>query len=319
MPERYLGIDLGGTKIAAVVADEKGSVLFRERRPTRPGRGVEAVVDEMVAMASIVAGNAGIAAAEARALGVSFGGPIDSRRGIVYSPANLPGWDAIPLLEMLEARLPDLPIVLDNDANAAALAEWRFGAGRGFDHVLYMTMGTGIGGGIVSDGRLVRGSRDAAGEVGHMCLVHDGPVCGCGKRGCLEAFCSGPAIARRAVEKLRAGASRHGLAEGVPLTELRTEHLVAAAREGNPFALEHLRETAYYMAWGIGNALNLLNPEVVILGTVATAAGDLFLDDVRGYLPLFAMPRAAADARIVPAELGETVGDYAAIALAMGV
>jgi glucokinase len=274
----------------------------------------------MSEMVRSVAESQGIRPEDAAGLGVSFGGPLDARRGIVYSPANLPGWDAIPLTQLLSEAFPSLPIVMDNDANAAALAEWHFGAGRGYQNVLYITMGTGVGGGIIADGRLVRGGCDASGEIGHICLVPDGPPCGCGKRGCLEAFCSGPAIARRAREKLRAGMDGGDLLDTMGLTveELKTEHLVEAARRGNVFALDHLRDTAYYMGWGIANALNLLNSEVVVLGTVATAAGDLFLRPLREYMRLFAMTRTAQAARVVPAQLGELVGDYAAIALVVG-
>jgi glucokinase len=320
MPPRdahLLGLDVGGTKLSAVVADAEGRILATERRPTRSERGVRPIVDDAVAMLRGVAARAGVRWEDARGLGVSFGGPLDATRGIVYSPANLPGWDAVPLLDLLEEAFPGVRIVMDNDANAAAAAEWRFGAARGFANVLYVTMGTGIGGGVIADGRLVRGANGAAGEIGHICLVPDGPTCGCGRRGCLEALCSGPAIARRAREKLAAGMDGGDLlrAANVPPDELRTEHLLDAARRGNAFAVEHFQETAYFMAWGVGAALNLLNPEIVVLGTVATAAGELFLAPLRQHVRRFAMARSADAVRIVPAALGDQVGDYAAISL----
>jgi len=311
-----VGIDIGGTKLAVVLADGEGNLLLKEKVPTRAERGVEPIVADVIALVEKVMARGGVGWHKVGGIGVSFGGPLDSKRGIVYSPANLPGWDAIPLLAILQNAFPHTPILMDNDANAAAVAEWRFGAARGCDNVLYMTMGTGIGGGVIADGRLLRGACDAVGEIGHLCLVPDGPPCGCGRRGCLEAFCSGPAIARRAKEKLRAGIPPGDLLDAVPLEALRTEDLLDAARRGNRFALEHFRDTAYFLAWGISHAINLLNPEVIVLGTVATAAGEFFLESVREYVRLFAMSRSADAVRILPAALGDLVGDYAAIALA---
>ena len=313
----YLGLDVGGTKLAAVVADEHGAILHKERRPTDSARGPDPIITDLIGMVNAVASKAGIAPQDTKGLGVSFGGLFDTRNGVSGSVPNLPGWEGVPLRRKLESAFPNVRIEIDNDANATALAEWRFGAGRGFNHVLYLTMGTGIGGGIVSDGRLIRGANDSAGEIGHTCLVPDGPPCGCGKRGCLEAFCSGPSIARRAQEKLRAGMSGGDLLDhaGVALNELRTEHLLDGAQRGNRFCLDHFRETARYMGWGIANAVSLLNPEVVVLGTVATAAGDLFLEPLREEVRRFAVDRSGQLAQILPAALGDRVGDIAAIAL----
>ncbi|MEO2006289.1 MAG: ROK family protein [Candidatus Poribacteria bacterium] len=315
-----LGVDVGGTKIAAVVAERGGAILSKVRRPTPAALGPTGIVAEITDMLAEVCATAGVSMADSAALGVSFGGPYDQVRGVVRDIPNLPDWGGVRLHELLSAALPSLPIAIDNDANAAALAEWRFGAGQGCDHMLYLTMGTGIGGGIVSDGRLYRGLRNAAGEVGHTVLVPGGAQCGCGHRGCLEAYTSGPAIARRAVEKIEAGDGgdfSSVLADaGVALADLRTELIVEAARGGSAFAVAHLEDTAFYMGWGIANAVSILAPELVVLGTVATAAGDMFMEPLRRHVVDLAMPGIGEATRVEPAALGDLVGDYAAVALA---
>lgn len=310
--KHLLGIDIGGTKISVVLADENGNFIDQRRFPTLSERGPRVIVDEILEKGrSLIE----VHGAEVGGVGVSFGGPFDPEKGILESPANLPGWKGFPLREAFQEAFPDIPVVVENDANAAALAEWHFGVGRGYHHLLYVTMGTGIGAGLIIDGRLLRGADHLAGEIGHMCLFPHGPLCGCGRRGCLEALCSGPAIARRAREKLQAGVEAGDLLDSVSLENLRTEDLLSAARRGNAFALEHFRETAYFLGWGLSLAVNLLNPQLIIVGTVATAAGELFFRPLREYVRLFAMKRLAESVRIVPAGLGDRVGDYAALAL----
>ena len=260
---------------------------------------------------------AGLEQGAISAIGVSCGGPLDTKTGIVYSPPNLPGWDALPLKTKLESEF-QVPVTIENDANASALAEYRFGGGRGYNAVLYMTMSTGIGGGIVIDGHIYRGANDSAGEVGHQILLPNGPLCGCGKRGCLEALCSGPAIARRAQAAIRAqrtaATTLLNLAGG-HIEDVKSEHVLAAARTGDTLSLQLINETAYYMGWGIANVVNILNPDIVLLGTIAIAAGDLLLNPIRKTVSEFAMSRPAEAVEIAPAQLGEALGDLAAIAL----
>jgi len=315
-----LGLDVGGTKIAAVVADGSGDIVAKIRRPTPAALGPDGIVPAMVDMLDEAATTAGIRVRDALALGVSFGGPYDVVGGVVRDIPNLPNWGGTPLHRLLSEALPDTAVGIDNDANAAALAEWRYGAAKGAEHMLFLTMGTGIGGGIVSDGRLYRGQKNTGGEVGHTVLDPDGPACGCGNRGCVEAYASGPAIARRAREKLRAGEgpafSARLASAGVALDDLRAELVVEAARDGDEFALAHLDDTTYYMGWGIANAISVFAPEVVVIGTVATAAGDLFLDPLRRHVDAMVMPGMRGGTRIEPAGLGDLVGDYAAVALA---
>ena len=255
------------------------------------------------------------------AIGVSCGGPLDTKTGVIYSPPNLPGWDALPLKAQLESEF-QIPVTIENDANASALAEFRFGGGRGYGAVLYMTMSTGIGGGIVIDGQIYHGANDSAGEVGHQILLPDGPRCGCGKRGCLEALCSGPAIARRAQAAIQAQRAE-GKASATTLLNLagghiedvKSEYVLAAAQTGDALALQLVDETAYYMGWGIANLVNILNPDIVLLGTIAIAAGDLLINPIRKTVSEFAMTRPAEAVKIEPAQLGDALGDLAAIAL----
>ncbi len=313
---QYLvGHDIGGTKLAVVIADWDGNILHKIRRPTEAERGPEAVVATLVDMSREVMARTSVNPADVAGVGVSCGGPLDTETGVVYAPPNLPGWDEVPLKEWLERAL-SLPAFVENDANASALAEWSFGAGRGFRHMVYMTMSTGIGGGIILDGRLYRGPNDTAGEVGHMTIVEDGPYCGCGKRGCLESLCSGPAIARRAREKARTtpGSLMVSLWDG-DLERITSETVMEAARRNDPAAREIVDETARYMAVGLGNIVNILNPEIIVIGTILVKARDLLLEPIRSYLQSETWSRVYDTVRVVPAGLGDTVGDLAAIAV----
>ena len=310
-----IGIDIGGTKIAAVVADNKGNILSKVRKPTLADKGPEYAIQLIFEIVYEAIINADLELRDFSAIGVSCGGPLDTKTGVVYSPPNLPGWDALPLKQRLENEF-NLSVKIENDANACALAEYKLGGGKGYNAVLYMTMSTGIGGGIVIDGKIYHGANDSAGEVGHQILLPDGPQCGCGKRGCLEALCSGPAIARRARNQIKNDSNTailklvNGNVESV-----RSEHVLTAAFQGDELALRLVEETAYYMGWGIANLVNILNPDIVLLGTIAIAAGDLLLDPIRKTVSSLAMTRPAEIVEIRQAQLGESLGDYAAISL----
>ena len=326
MKNHVVGIDIGGTKLATVVADSTGHILSKVRKPTLAERGPEYAIQSLFEMVRETVELASVEPSAVSAIGVSCGGPLDTKTGVVYSPPNLPGWDALPLKARLESEF-QMPVTIENDANASALAEYRFGGGRGYNALLYMTMSTGIGGGIVIDGHIYRGANDSAGEVGHQILLPDGPLCGCGKRGCLEALCSGPAIARRAQAAIHAQIREPQITDaktsvttllnlaGGYIEDVKSEHVLAAARTGDALSLQLINETAYYMGWGIANLVNILNPDIVLLGTIAIAAGDLLLNPIRKTVSGFAMQRPAAAVKIAPAQLGETLGDLAAIAL----
>ena len=257
----------------------------------------------------------GVAPSALAAVGVSAPGPLDGERGVVEGPPNLPGWDSVPLGVIFAAVL-DRPVRLENDANAAALAEWRFGAGRGLAHLVYLTMSTGVGAGLVLGGRLHRGAGGQAGEIGHAPIEWDGEPCACGQRGCLEAYVGGAAWTRR----LRAATpdtSRVALLAG-GRAQVRPEHVLAAAREGDAFAGAELARFNEYLARGIVLVGFALAPEAVILGTIPTAAGeDLCLGPVREIVARRLWPGLARTLRILPSALGEDLGAYAGLAVAL--
>ncbi len=199
-----LAIDIGGTKLAAGIVDTEGRILARGEVPTLAAEGLEPVLGRIAGLGRDLLSRPEVADVSVHRVGVGCAGPVDLKAGIVFNPPNLPGWTRVPLMDRLRHEL-DLPVVLENDANAAALGEFRYGAGRGARSIVYMTVSTGIGGGIILDGKIWHGLKDAAGEIGHMTVCPDGPVCGCGNRGCLEAMSSGTSIARRAREMLAAG------------------------------------------------------------------------------------------------------------------
>lgn len=295
-----LGLDIGGTKSAAVVGDADGTILARRAAPTLPGDWQEAVALQIALLRGVCA-DANIKIADCSALGVSCGGPLDSKTGIVYAPPNLPGWTEVPLRDVLQAEL-GLPTVIENDANATALAERLWGAGQGCDNMAFLTMGTGIGAGLILDGKLYRGRCDLAGEIGHCTLLPDGPLCPCGKRGCLEALASGTAIGRMGRERF-----------GEP--DMTAEIVCACARTGDPIALDILAEAARWMGIGLANLLHTLNLERIVLGTLAVHAGDLLLEPIRQSAQSHCWPRVWNGVSIVPAALGDRAQDLAALAV----
>lgn len=306
-----VGVDIGGTKVACVLADQEGHILARRWQPTRTREGWQAVVQQLFEMTEQVM--EGVPCQQVRGIGISCGGPLDSQKGVVYSPPNLPGWDAVPIKQVFEERF-GLPTRLENDANATALAEYRFGAGRGTRNMVFLTWGTGIGSGLILDGRLYRGTNDLAGEIGHTTVLLDGPPCSCGKRGCLEALASGPAIARRAKE-LAQESSESLVWQMASPGEVTAQHIVDAATAGDTFARFVLAEAGTYMGIGIANVAQVLNPERVVLGTIAVKAGDLVLEPLRRALRVHAWDRVRQVLEVVPAQLGDRAQDLAAVCL----
>lgn len=311
-----LGIDIGGTKCAASLGTAEGTIAARREVRTRAAEGPDAVISDLLEAARGLLDESGTALDDIAGIGISCGGPLDTRTGVVYSPPNLPGWEAVPLRDRFAEALPGPQVVLENDANATALAEWRWGAGRGAMNLAFLTMGTGIGGGLILDGRLYRGANDLAGEVGHQTILINGPECQCGKRGCLEALASGPAIARLARESLDYGRGRLLVekAGGKP-DQITAQVVIEAAREGDSLALRILEEAGTYMGIGLANLIQIVNPERIVLGTIAVHAGDLILHPIRRAVRDFAWRRSAEVCEVVPAALGDRAQDLAAIAL----
>ena len=297
-----LGMDIGGTKSAAFVGDIDGTILARVSAPTPRDNWQEAIA-LLCEMARDACRLQGVAVSDMAALGVSCGGPLDSATGILHTPPNLPAWEAIPLRALLEQEF-GLPTKLENDANATALAEHRWGAGQGCQNMAFLTMGTGIGAGLILDGQLYRGRRDLAGEIGHAIVVPNGPLCPCGKRGCLEALASGTSIGRMGCERY---------AE----EKLTAYDVCARARLGDTLALGILAEVSLSMGIGLANLLHTLNLERIVLGTLAVHAADLLLEPIRAATQAHCWPRIWEGVSVVPAALGDAAQDKAALAVAL--
>ena len=314
-----VGVDLGGTNIVVGALSEDGSREYAMRTElTRAGQGSEAVVDRMVRMIDTVIAEtiAATGAKRSDCLGVGVGapGPLDRKRGVVITTPNL-GWSDLPLRQVIGDRV-GLPASLDNDANCATLGEWWLGAARGANTVVGMTIGTGIGGGLILDGKLYHGASDVAGEIGHTTIDVTGRRCKCGNYGCLEAYASGPSIAERAREALWDGSADSMLSRLVngDLSRLTAAEVYSAAHQGDETALDVVRETARFLGAGIANLLNIFNPDVVVIAGGVTQAGDaLFGPMVREVRRRDFRP--AVDAcRIVPGELPGTAGVVGAVA-----
>lgn len=309
----WLGFDIGGTKLALALGDAEGGIRARRRRPIEASGDPRRDADAMLADARELLTEAGVAADALRGIGIAVPGPVDSRRGRVERPPNLPGWDSVPLLEWFGQEF-SAPLHLENDANAAALAEWRFGAGRGARHMVYLSMSTGVGGGLVLDGRLYRG-HGGAGEIGHMPVEWDGERCGCGRRGCLEAYVGGRCWAERLREQTPETSRVVQLAGA--REAIAPEHVVAAAREGDEFACRELERWNHYLARGLVALSYALAPEVFVLGTIAAAAGaELCLDPLRRELAARVWPSLAGAIEVRAAELADDGAYYAALCAA---
>ena len=311
-----LAVDIGGTKILTALVREDGTVVARARVDT-PGRGVEPVLHAVVTTVGEVMRGAATARDQVVAVGVGAPGPMNPETGVVYDPPNMEGWHDVPLGTLLGDRL-DMRVFIENDANAAAVGEWWVGAGRGVSDLIYITVSTGIGGGIIIGDRLHHGVSGTAGEVGHMTIDLHGPPCPCGRgNGHLEVLASGTAIARMARETVEAG-RRSALLEmaGGRPEAITAEMVDAAAREGDEVAVEMFTRAATSLGVGMANLLNLFNPQRIVIGGGVSKAGELLFAPVRRVATARAFERPARDAQIVSAALGDDVGAVGAAAVA---
>jgi glucokinase len=304
----YLGVDIGGTKIAIGVVDDQGKILAQSRAPMIANGTAEAgfhAVDH--AIRSMIETDA---ARHIQGIGICAPGPLDPRTGVVLNPPNVPCWRNFPLAERVSAKY-HVPVKVDNDANAAALAETRWGAARGYKYVFYTTIGTGIGTGIVFDGSIYHGSTGSAGEGGHVSIDYQGPVCGCGKRGCIEVLAAGPAIARRARAKLASDPSRHSamldLANG-DLASITSEKVAQAYTAGDPAAREVLTETADLLTAWLGNIIDLFDPDVIVIGGGVAAMLRPFFEHIKQNLPKWCVNPKASEVPLLMAYYGADAG-----------
>ena len=304
----YIGIDIGGTKCAVVKGDLENGVKEKIRFATT-GKD-ETLKNIFDAVEKLM---------PAEAIGVSCGGPLDEKTGVIMAPPNLPEWDGVPITDMLKERF-GVKAKLLNDANAGALAEWRFGAGRGSENMLFLTFGTGLGAGVILNSRLYSGTKGNAGEIGHIRLAEDGPV-GYGKAGSFEGFCSGGGITRLAVimgkEALKKGEPMSFGKSDEELENLNTKILADMAHAGDKDALSVFEASAEKLGAGLSVVIDILNPERIVIGGVYSRAEDLFLEGMHRVLKREALGLSYGVCKIVPATLGESIGDIAALCAAL--
>jgi glucokinase len=308
-----IGVDVGGTKIETALVDGAGRTVVSRRQPTNPEKGADAVIADIVACVKTCLGEAGKAA---QSLGLGIAGQLDRTGTLRFSP-NLPGWRNVPLKMKLEDTL-DMPVVIDNDVRAATWGEWRHGAGQGVDNMVCLFVGTGIGGGIISGGRLLYGCGYTAGELGHMTIVTGGRRCRCPNHGCLEAYVGGWAIAERAQEVVHAdpqiGEQLVALAGGVQQISATT--VTHACRDGDPLACRLVEETAQYLAAGVVGIVNAFNPCLFVLGGGVIQGRPEYVPAVECIVRENALQAAVEGLRIVMAALGDKAGVIGAAALA---
>ena len=320
--KNLIGIDVGGTKCAVVVArgadgGTPPQILSKKSFPTIAGKPKE-TIDTLVKLAREALAELGLKSSDISAIGVSCGGPLDSARGIVMSPPDLAGWDNIPITEILERQL-GAPAFLQNDANACALAEWLYGAGKGARNMVFMTFGTGLGAGLILDGKLYAGTNDNAGEVGHIRLENFGPV-GYAKAGSFEGFCSGSGIAQiaktKATELLQRGESCAYCKSAYDLATVSAKTVAIAADGGDETAREVYAISGRKLGAGISLLIDILNPELVVIGSIFARSEDLLRPEMQRVIDAEALSGAAEKCRVVPALLGESIGDIAALSVA---
>ena len=305
-----IGVDIGGTKVAVGLVDTSGKILNQLRRPMAANDGPELAFQAVTAAISALSAESKGDPASSRGIGICAPGPLDPVTGIVINPPNLPCWRNFPLASRVSEAY-HVPVKLDNDANAAALAETRWGAARGYRYVFYATVGTGIGTGIVFDDCIYHGRTGAAGEGGHVSIDYRGPVCPCGKRGCIETLAAGPAIGARARAKLSDDASRHStildLAHG-NMAAVTSELVGQAYAAGDPLAQEILQETVELLSVWLGNIVDLLDPDVIVIGGGVAAMLQPFFGQIKDRLPSWCVNPRVSEIPLVIAHYGADAG-----------
>lgn len=310
----YLGFDIGGTKCAVSVSEKNsGKIKDKIRFETRVERGWRNIVNELILSARELTERNGIETKDILSCGVSCGGPLDPEKGIIMCPPNLPDWDNVPLADIIKAEL-GVPCKIRNDADACALAEWQFGAGKGTRNMIFLTFGTGMGAGLILDGRLYSGTNGTAGEVGHIRLDSDGPV-GYGKAGSFEGFCSGSGIAAMGKKMLEI----YNGATTIPRDNVTAKTIAEAAMNGDKLAGAIYRRCGEKLGFALSILIDILNPEKIVIGSIFQRSGHLLVDSMNNIINKEALSVSAQCCKIVPAMLGDDIGDYAAIGVAMEV
>lgn len=318
----YIGIDIGGTKCVLILGLCRGEEIEIQDRiafPTEAQKGFEHTINRIYDVFSLLLQNNGVKREAVAAVGISCGGPLNSKTGRVLSPPNLYGWDDIPIVDMIQQRY-GIPTFLQNDANACALAEWRFGTAKGYENIIFLTFGTGMGAGLILDGRLYDGTCGMAGEVGHLRLASHGPV-GFGKEGSFEGFCSGGGIAQlgrtKALQLLQMGKTTAYCKSLSTLEDITAKSVAQAAMAGDETAVAVYDECARYLGRGLSLLIDILNPQVIVLGSIFERSEALLRPAAMEIIRKEAIGASLDCCRILPAHLGDRIGDFAALSVAV--
>ena len=310
---RYIGLDIGGTKCASILGEKTCGRMevLEKRRFETAAKSPDEVMSEFCSDIRRFRQSSEIAG-----IGISCGGPLDACTGVIQSPPNLPGWDNIPVVARLRERF-DLPVYLQNDANACAVAEWKYGAGRGCENMIFLTFGTGLGAGLILGGRLYSGTNGMAGEAGHVRLAEAGPF-GYGKEGSFEGFCSGGGIARQARARVAAGEAPELLERAGSLDAITAKLLGDLAEAGDAFSQSVYAETGRMLGRGLAILIDILNPQRIVIGSIFARSRALLWPACEAEIRREALPLTAGVCQILPAALGEAIGDIAALSVAQG-
>ncbi len=313
----FIGFDIGGTKCAVIGGTSDMVILERICFENEISKAPDYIISKLLYAAQTIVKKHPEKCL--LAAGVSCGGPLDSKKGVIFSPPNLPGWDNIQIVNIIKDNL-NVPTFLQNDANACALAEWKFGTGKGTKNMVFLTFGTGLGAGLILDGKIYSGTNGLAGEIGHIRLDKQGPMA-YGKEGTFEAFCSGSGITKWAqqliAEKLKSGEQVEFCKNEKQLQGITTKLLAQEAHKGNKFAIELFRKSAQYLGKGLSILIDILNPEIIAIGSVYARNPQLFQEETFKIIKKEALKPAHKVCKIVPAALGNAVGDYASLSVAI--
>jgi glucokinase len=314
--EYFIGIDIGGTKCAVVIGDKDFKIYKRVQFETKAERGYLEILNEFFVHLDELFIE--FPQEQVKQIGISCGGPLDSKKGVIYSPPNLPGWDNVPIVDLFQKKY-GIPTAIQNDANASALAEWLMGAGKGTQNMIFLTFGTGMGSGLILNGQLYAGTNDLGGEVGHIRLAKNGPV-GFGKAGSFEGFCSGGGIAQLAktivTEKILKG-QKVEFCDANDIDNLSAKTVAIAANSGDFVANEIIQISAEYLGKALAILIDTLNPQCIVIGSIYARNVKLFKPHVDRVLKEEAIPSAVEVCEIKPALLGDSIGDYAALCVAI--
>lgn len=302
----FIAVDIGGTQIRVAVFPEHGTTPIQQQR-------IKTVAEGQTAVERLIGLIEQLWPKDADVISIAIAAPgfLDPKAGVVVTAPNIAGWVNLPIAEIIQQRF-NVPVYLGNDANLAALGEWHFGAGRGYQDILYITVSTGIGGGLISEGRLVEGAHGMAGELGHVMAVPDGPLCGCGKRGHLEAVAAGPAIARYVVQQIDNGVP----SVFAPGSKPSAKEIAAAAKQGDALSIESFNKAGFYIGRAVADFLHILNPSLIIFGGGVSLSGDTILTPLKESMREHVMSQEyLKDLRIVTTVLGDDSGLIGALAL----